>query len=249
MAQFGVTETVARVYEALEGIAADDADNDYALLWMVDGLVSPIEQLASYVRFSNDRDGWANTMDAATVVDDAIAWLGQFVGVAVDPNSRIDPRDQLVKHVRFNRGSVPGIRDYIESFMLPGKRPEILERIRITGGVETDGLPWDYTILVRHDDVASARYVDLALNEPTYAALAAAAPTYGDIPAGIPQLQQAVQASKPGGDLAWFFFAPGDSIYRDLNPGDPDTGMPFPTYADLAAALPTYADVDSYTPP
>lgn len=250
MAEFGVSEVVARAYEACEPLAVGDAENGYALLWFLDANLGQIEDLESYVRARNGRSGWGNMLDADEVPDAAIPWLGQFVGVAVDPNSTVAPRDQLRKHVRFNRGSRQGIQDYLDSFLLPGHHVEILERVRVTGGVETDNLPWNYTVIAHHATIAAARYVDLEVQYPTYAGLAGASATYGDIPAGVPALAAAVQASKPGGDLAWFYFvASGTSIYRELNPGDPITGMPFPRYTDLAAALPTYADVDNYAPP
>lgn len=246
MEQFEVPEVVARSYESLELIAQEDESTNYQMLWFMDALVRPLALLESFVRFQNDRSGWANTMDPTTIPEEGLSWLGQFPGVEIDPASRVTPRQQVIDHVNWDRGSVPGIEAYITQFLVGLQRVHIIERSMIVDGFIQHGFPWRYVVVVRQEDLGGLTYNELAAQEPTYNVLAADYPTYEGLGSVIVVIEQAVLDSKPGGDLTQLLVA--TVIYEDLYPGFGDTPA-YPTYQDLQDGFASYTAVQAYIPP
>lgn len=242
--EFGVSETTGRAYESLAVMAevvADDAVNGHVLLWWLDALCSPMEQLESYVM----NGGWGpNVLDADTAVDAALPYQGQFVGVVVDPISPVSARDQVRAHSGFHRGSVNGVKTAIRAYLGGDKHVAVLERSTVEDGFIVGGFPWRYTVVVRSEEVQNMRYIDEAAVYVTYQDLIDEFPNYEDITVGVMLAERAVQTTKPGGDLATLISLVG-IVYYDLHPGFYGTD-PFPTYADLMAAFPTYADIPEY---
>lgn len=94
------------LYEQLSPLTYADPDNGYALAWFaatIGSLFQPVEDL---VRDDSAIPGWGKLLDVDFAPTDALPWLGQLIGVAVD-TSLPDPtqRDQIRHPQGFQRGT------------------------------------------------------------------------------------------------------------------------------------------------
>jgi hypothetical protein len=85
-AQPEVCETARELYDSLGCFTAEDEANDWHLLLFCDALTSVItERIHEIAADRNGRPGWQTVFDPDTCPPYALPYLGQFVGVALEP--------------------------------------------------------------------------------------------------------------------------------------------------------------------
>lgn len=95
-----------RLYDALAPLAAADATVGWALLILCNGIGLMFELVEEWVRDNPDGPGWSLLMDLDRCPDEALPWLGQFVGVRLLPDSTpAQQRARIASTDGFKRGT------------------------------------------------------------------------------------------------------------------------------------------------
>jgi hypothetical protein len=93
-------------YAALGPLTAEDEDTDWPLLRFVAAVTLALEEIDDLVRDSGDGPGWSAIVDIDRAPADALAWLGQLVGVSPDASLSDSGQRERIRDVSgFRRGS------------------------------------------------------------------------------------------------------------------------------------------------
>jgi hypothetical protein len=189
------------VYDGLEPWKSADANGH--LLAFVHAIAGQLQDVTDLVRDSDTAIGWSSVVDLDRAPSEALAWLGQFVGVTVsgdldDASQRIRIRETQ----RFQRGTVAALQGAARQFLTGGRTVHITERdtspyhLKVTTFVtetvdsglvdaalqagKPAGLVLDYEVST------GATYGDLKTTGMTYAELGAMYATYGEMKLAVP---------------------------------------------------------------
>jgi hypothetical protein len=125
-----VVATVAEeAYSALGPLTAKDEDNDWALLNFVAALTLALEEIDDLVRDSDDGPGWSSVVDIDRAPTDALAWLGQLVGVSPDASLDDTAQRERIRDVSgFRRGSRAAMEAAARRYLTGTRTVNIRER-------------------------------------------------------------------------------------------------------------------------
>lgn len=91
------------LYEQMEPLTWADEQYGWALLCFLGAIGQTIEAL-DYL--AHQEPAWVGMLDVDNVPDNALPWLGQFVGVVLDASLPSDEqRQQIRDHIGWNRGT------------------------------------------------------------------------------------------------------------------------------------------------
>lgn len=195
-------------------------------------MLDPVNALC---RDTTSGPGWSQVLDPTRAPTAALPWLGQFVGVAVDPTaSDAAQRAQLSAEAGFGRGTLAAITAAAQAYLSGAQAVQVIERV--------NGDPYALEVIVFGYQVIGTSYARLSDAYTLYADLGAAFSTYAGYTAGDADLTAALQAAKPAGLNLTVTFA-GGQLYSDLSAdawGDSyaDTTAHYATYAAMTNALP-----------
>lgn len=222
-----VAEATLRFYGALGSAFTDgDAAHNYPLLRFLDAPGRLLQNIEDLTRDQGSAPGWSALFDLTRAPTYALPWLGQTVGVSVDPTvSDAAQRRQIVTESGQARGTVTALQQATLSF-LQGPSP-------VVDVIERDGNPWTVTVAIYASQLVGMSYAKLSENYPTYTMLSAAYATYQQYAVGFSELYQALAQVKPAGLLLNLYVRTGPS-YASLSGADL-------TYTAAAARYLTYA--------
>ena len=170
-----------------------DAANQYTFLSWLEGIGGQQQLIDNLCRDSEFGPGWSAIVDLGRCPSYALPWLAQFVGVNL-PGSILSndeaTRQAILAHPGFNRGTVAAIIDAAQSLLGPNSYVNVIERY-----------PDPYSLTVQYyDNNGSLTYSELAVAEPTYAAVDSAYATYNNFPVQSGDaVAAAIQSAIPGG--------------------------------------------------
>ncbi len=154
---FDVPPVVWEAYEALGPWARADAGT-WHLLYLVDAIMRPIQEIEDVVRDTDTHVGWGKLLDINAAPSYALPWLAQFMGVT--PLKGLDDASQRLRikeAAGFARGSVGAIRAAAQQFLTGKKTVEIYER--------DGGNPWRLRVLTYEAETPNPTAVRNAIFE------------------------------------------------------------------------------------
>lgn len=100
------------LFDLLQPMFYDDWNQSHALATYLSGLGLNFEIVEEYARDSDDgKIGYSILVDATRVPDEAITWLGQFVGIQITQGlPPAQQREQLVGLGNWKRGTVAALQ-------------------------------------------------------------------------------------------------------------------------------------------
>jgi hypothetical protein len=221
------------LYAALGPWTQGDAGRGYPLLLFCDALAAMVQPVDDLVRDQGTRPGWSQLLDVQRCPRSALPWLGQFVGVDVDPSlPDAQQRTQLTTQSAEARGTPAAIIAAAQRYVTSGATVRLTER---------DGDPYRLTVTVFSQNLLGMTYNDVQAAYPTIAAFEAAWPSYSSFPASGAELTAAVQAATPAG-LVVTVDVGAHATYNDIQ-------AIYPTQAAFQAAFSTYNQVQAWVPP
>jgi hypothetical protein len=178
-----------------------DRELGYPLLRFTDAIAAPFDAIDQLVRDTPEGPGWSQLLDVDRCPDAFLPFLGQFVGVEVDPNVSPDAqRAQIKGEGGFDRGTPGAMIAAAQRYLTGDQHVDLIERapddlgdvnayylIVQTYGAETPdppsvleallaakpaGITLDYFV------VGGATYAYVVANYASYTALQAAFPSY-----------------------------------------------------------------------
>lgn len=218
------------VYAQLEPYAWDDENQGWALLCFVGALGQLVQDIDTYAHDDGSNAGWTMLLDLDRIPDAALPWLGQFVGVAVDPTlTAAQQRQQIRAEGGMARGTLQSMVNGIQRHLINNKTVIIRERF-------TDAYNFD-VITYAGDTYASNFDYDAIFNqEATYNALYNDFLTYSDIYVkGMSyslDVYNEILAQKPAGLQFTYNVLTGQDYY--------EVWQDWPTYQDVIAHYTTY---------
>jgi hypothetical protein len=119
-----------RVYAEVEPMTRHDAEQDWALLVYLGGLLNPtLQEVEDYAADTPTRPGWAGIMTVDDAPTKALPWLAQFVGVQLEPGlSDADQRDRIRSTDGWKRGTRASIIGAAKQYLTGDKLVIIRER-------------------------------------------------------------------------------------------------------------------------
>lgn len=222
-----VAEATLRFYGNLGPALRDgDAAQGYPLLRFCESGGRLLQNIEDLTRDAGAAPGWSTLFDITRAPTYALPWMGQTVGVTVDPTIHDGAqRDQIVRESGQNRGTVAALQQATRSF-LQGATPTV-------DVIERDGNPWTVTVAIYASQLVGMSYAKLSESYPAYTDLTARYSTYQQYAVGFSELYQALAQVKPAGLLLNLYVRTGPS-YASLSIADL-------TYIAAAAHYPTYA--------
>lgn len=182
-----------QLYDAVRPITVYDESHDYVMKYLCEALGRQFEVVATYAYDRSETEpGWSILMDVDVCPPEALAWLGQFVGVRfIAGLSEADQRLKVKSTDGFNRGTVAAIRTNVQRFLTGDKVVIIYERadpidyptdhayrlVVHTYDSETPDAPAVIAaiieqkpagIILEYSSVLGQDYNQLVLNHPTY---------------------------------------------------------------------------------
>lgn len=131
MARPEVSSAAEELYASLGVLASEDEDNDWHLLKFCDALVEGlgIAMIDTYVSDSDDRPGWQIVFDPDDSPEEALPYLGQFVGVELEPELTVAEQRLKIKLPEgFRRGTLAALEAAIQRTLTGSKTVLIEER-------------------------------------------------------------------------------------------------------------------------
>ena len=119
------------LYADVAPLAWEDPGNGYALRTLTEALGDMFDEVRSLVRTdSAGNPGWTIVLDVDRCPTAFLPWLGQFVGVQVDP-SLTDPqqRAQIRAETGMARGSVPAMVAAAQKYLTGSRTVQVIERV------------------------------------------------------------------------------------------------------------------------
>lgn len=156
MATPALTHFAQRIYDALDPLTYDDANQGYSLAYFCSAIATMFDQVQGYVETRDDgTPGWGALMNADSAPVEVLPWLGQFVGVQVPDGLTEDQQRALVKDVGgFRRGTVASLIAAAQQYLTGTKSVTVLERY---------GSPYHLRISTRTAETANQTLVLNAL--------------------------------------------------------------------------------------
>lgn len=131
------------VYAQLAPLTNAEAELDWPLLKFV-GAVGQALQDEDYLAHAAGGDLWSALTDLDRVPDNALPWIGQFVGVAVNTRMTYAQQRQAIRsHVAWGRGTVSYLKLAIQFYLSLSKTVVILER---------DTSPYHFAVFTYSDE-------------------------------------------------------------------------------------------------
>ncbi|MDQ2727586.1 MAG: phage tail protein [Actinomycetota bacterium] len=230
-----VSDATQRLYDACGPWAeADRADPARSLLRWLTGIGDLIQPLDDLCRDSEDGPGWSQIVDVNRAPTYVLPWLGQWVGVIVDPTlTDAAQRTQIETEQGFARGTVAALVAAVQPY---------LTNRRVVHVVERDGGPYMLTVVVFTRDLAGGRWSDLIGNHPTWAAVEAFYPTWQSILGDVDtDLLSALAAAKPAGLILKLLISSGGT-WADVEGN-------FRTWGQVVTDFATWNDLINWAPP
>lgn len=197
----GQAQDTTSLYDRLGWAKNEDATG--ALLGWLSGIGQMVQAIDT-VCVSQSVDGtlaqpWSQVFDLTRCPTAVLPWLGQFVGVRVDTAQRDDQqRYAIEQEAGFQRGTPAAILATANKFLLPGYSASIAER---------DTSPYHLTIDIPAAGVlGNATCRQLYLQIPTCADVFADYATCQDLWDSVVPIENAVNATIPGGLVAVISF-------------------------------------------
>lgn len=98
------------LFDAMAPLARSDADQGGALALFCEAIGVPFEWVETYALDTDGVIGWSLLMSPWTCPVEGLAWLGQLIGVVVNPTASEDAqRQQIATHSGFQRGTPASI--------------------------------------------------------------------------------------------------------------------------------------------
>lgn len=195
----------ARLYQALQPLAYDDASQGYALAYLCKAIGAMYQPVCDLVEDTAAGPGWSPLMDVARCPLFALPWLAQLVGVTLtDPSDDAGSRAEIRAAAGFSRGTVAAMKAAAAA-TLTGDDPTVIFR-------ERDGSAYRLTVLTRTSETPdeAATLAALTAQKPagivltyltipdwTYGDLHAAYTTYSDVH-GAYTTYRGVHTNDPG---------------------------------------------------
>jgi hypothetical protein len=198
-----VVPLAEEIYAGLGPLTADDQSHGWPLLRFVNAIAQAPQWTEDLVRDTDAGPGWSSVLDVDRAPAEALAWLGQFAGVDVEPN--IDPDSQRLRikeTAGFRRGTRAAIEGAARQFLIGNRTVQVLERDTsayhlkvITFETETP-FP-DRTaaalqaqkpagLVLQYELSSGATYAELKATGDTYDELGDTYPTYTQMKLAIP---------------------------------------------------------------
>lgn len=171
-----------------------DAANGYPFLTWLEGPCSLLQAVDTLARDQGSDPGWSAVMDITRCPTDALAWLGQFVGVRFSSLQTTDAamRSAVTNEQGFGRGTV--------SALVAAAAPYVTTTSGIVVTERYNGDPYQVLVTVPAADLIGTYYY-LDSQYSSYTALNEAFSTYSAMTSGGggAQLEAALAAALPGG--------------------------------------------------
>ncbi len=204
-------QVALELYEAVEPLAYDDANRDYATVNLINAWGKLLEPLANVVLPDPDvRAPWALVYDLDNAPVEWLPWLAQWVGVRIPAGlDEVSTRLRIAETDGFNRGSVGAIM-----------------------GAARQHLTGTRTVLLRERYDASDPLVDSAYHLLVN--------TYASETPDPALVLEALIAQKPAGIILTYEAVDGQDYQQvvDTFATYQDVKDAYPTYADLRNATP-----------
>jgi hypothetical protein len=173
------------------GLAPDTAAG-YALALWLNGIGQCMDAVDSLSRDTVAGPGWSQVMDVSRAPTLALAWLGQFVGVRVDPNQAdAVQRAQIQAEAGFSRGTPAALMAAARKYLRGAQRVALVER---------DTSPYHFHVQVFAFDLLGEHWSGLDAAYTTWAAVDAAYGTWAQVDStAAAELGNALAAATPGG--------------------------------------------------
>lgn len=230
-----VSQAAETLYETLAHLADGDPQRGWPLLVFCEAAGRMLQRLDDLARDTPDGPGWSQVLDPDRVPADALPWLGQWVGAAVDTDLTVaEQRAQVAAKLGFARGTPAAIIAAGQPYLGPGQEIKLHERV--------GGDAYVLGVSVFGYALIGASYSQLGAQFASYADLATAYPTYGIYSEGTAgnDLRQALMDAKPAGLLLEFSVATG-AVYDEVT-------TRYGTYAGLSSRWLTYEDMTNAAP-
>lgn len=172
----------ADLYLAMTPLARGDDQESYALRDYSSAIGAPFEWVCAYALDTDAGPGWSLVMDPATCPAEGLPWLGQFVGVEVNPSySEAQQRAQVAAHLGFARGTPAAIVASTQVTLTGSRTVYLLERL--------DGDAYSLGLVTRPSETPSSAATLEAIRAATPAGIVVNYSTseglpYGDAGAG-----------------------------------------------------------------
>jgi hypothetical protein len=142
--------------DLLEPMFYDDVNQGHALQTYLGGLGLNFEIVEEYARDTDDgKIGYSILVDATRVPDEAIPWLGQFVGITITQGLPPDQqKEQLIGLGNWKRGTVAALKAAPLPF-LTGSQTVIVK--------ERDTSPYHFEVITYADETTDSAKVLEAL--------------------------------------------------------------------------------------
>lgn len=194
----------AELYEQLAPLAYADADHGYPLAQFCATIGSLFQEIDDLARDDGAIPGWGKLVDVELAPEDALPYLGQFIGVTVNEALLVPARrDQIRKPQGFDRGTRTAIIDAAQATLTGAKTVTLVERVGgdayaitvITRTAETPNPAATLAALqaakpaglkLTHTVVAGQTFAQLKAGYATFAAVTAHYPTLAGVRDAIP---------------------------------------------------------------
>lgn len=188
-AQVGAADT-GLLFQTL-GWAADQDISGQLYKWL-DGIGELLQTIDNLCRDDPAGwPGWSVVLDLYRCPTYALPWLGQLVGVRVDPTqSDAAQRIAIQNEVSWTRGTPAALRTVAQQFLTGAKTVNITER---------DTSPYHLGIQVFQSQIEGMTYGQLSATYAKYSDLTAAFSTYAAYAAANAALVNALNAALPAG--------------------------------------------------
>jgi hypothetical protein len=202
-----------------------DPQTGFTLLRWCDAVGAELQVVDDLIRDEPSSPGWSKILDPARAPRFALPWLGQLVGVQVDPTMPdAAQRSQITTEAGFARGTPAALVAIAQRYLTGAKTVTLTER---------DGNPYTLSIALYTQQLGSSTYVQSQTTYATYAAAAAGQATYAVAQGPIGEVVVALRAAKPAGLVLNINVLSGLS-YAQMTAAQP-------TYTAESAAYPTYS--------
>lgn len=120
----------SELYRGMWPLAQADEQEGWALRTYCEAIGLPFEWVWTYGLDSDFGPGWSMLMSPWTCPPEGLPWLGQFVGVVVNPSLTLDQqRAQVAQHIGFRRGTPQAIIAAAQATLTGTRRVWLAERL------------------------------------------------------------------------------------------------------------------------
>lgn len=219
-----------------DAIRKEDANHDYALLIYAGAIGAMFEDIDIIAHAQGGNDPWTILLDIERLGDNAIPWIGQFLGVSVDTSLPPDEqRQQIRDHTAWDRGTPKALKESIRPLLTGTKTVELAERSSSAWTIEVstyyDESPGDTTYENYYQDYAD--YTEF------YNAWGSYQLAWEDAPREV--ILNTLKANKPAGIILTYSIIPGSP--GTTNSYQTVVFIPYENYRDLWLENQTYQHI------